>query len=581
MDEIKWMEWGEEAFRRAAVEDKPILLSIGACWCHWCHVMDGTSYQDPEVIERVMRDFIPVRVDNDKRPDINERYNMGGWPTTAFLTPRGDLLAGGTYLPPEVMRRYLAEISRGYNLNKVEIYAEILKRFKDAPSPRPLERGASLEEAIVERSLGFIKETFDSRFGGFGTEPKFPQHGALSLCLYRWARTGDGELFRVLQATLDGMAGGGMYDREAGGFFRYSTTRDWSVPHYEKMAEDNAALLKIYSEFFGLTGEEPYARTAREVAGYILSALSDPEKAGFFGSQDADEDYYKLPLAERARLKAPYIDRAIYTNWNGQMVSAFLTAGAILREPSWQDFALKSLNFLEAHCRAPEGGMYHYWDGEPHLRGLLSDQVYMAGALLDAYQAEREPLYLRRAEELARYMKEALFDEEGGGFLDRAVSAEELGYLKEDRKPLPLNADAANVLLDLHYLTGEESYRELAQKTLLAFRESFAAHSVMGAAYGLAVERFLRPPLEMVVVGRRGEGGAEALWDEAFHYPRPGKLIQFLDQERDREAISRKGLPLDRGPALYFCAGHTCSAPIREPGHLESALKGFAGGQAG
>ncbi len=578
MGEIKWMEWGEEAFRRATVEDKPILLAIGACWCHWCHVMDRTSYQDPEVIERVMRDFIPVRVDNDKRPDINERYNMGGWPTTAFLTPRGDLLAGGTYLPPDLMRRYLAEINRGYSMNKVGIYAEILKRAKEAQSPRALERGATLEEAIVERSLGFVKETFDPRYGGFGTEPKFPQAGALSLCLYRWARTGDGELFRVLKATLDGMASGGMYDKEAGGFFRYSTTRDWSVPHFEKMAEDNAALLKIYSEFFGLTNEEAYSRTAREVGGYILSTLSDPEKGGFFGSQDADEDYYKLSLAERAKLKAPYIDRTIYTNWNGQMISAFLTAGAILGERSWRDFALKSLNFLEAHCRAPEGGMYHYWDGEPHVPGLLSDQVYMAGALLDAYQVEREPVHLARAEELARYMKEALFDERGGGFADRLVSSEEPGYLKEGRKPLPLNADAANVLLNLYYLTGEESYRELAEKTLLPFRESYAAHSVMGVSYGLAVERFLRPPLELVVVGHLGEERAEGLWDEAFRLPRPGKLLQFLDKERDREPISRRGLPLDGGPALYLCSGHTCSEPIREPGKLESALKGFGVG---
>ncbi len=199
----------------------------------------------------------------------------------------------------------------------------------------------------------------------------------------------------------------------------------------------------------------------------------------------------------------------------------------------------------------------------------------MARALLDAYQVAREPAYLARAAELARYMKEALFDEKEGGFRDRKISPEELGYLGQGRKPLPLNADAANILLDLHYLTGEESYRELAEKTLLAFRESYAAYSVMGAAYGLAVERFLRPPVELVVVGRRGEKGTEVLWDEAYNLRRPDKLLQLLDPERDREAITRRGFPLDGGPALYLCAGQTCSEPLREPGKLESALEGF------
>ena len=316
---VQWHEWGEEAFSTAQRENKPILLDIGAVWCHWCHVMDRESYDDPEVAQIVNDRFIAVKVDRDERPDIDSRYQaaisaisgQGGWPLTAFLTPDGKPFYGGTYFPPgdqygrPSFKRVLLAISDAYHERNGEV-VEQSKMVESALSHSESFAGSSGEfsagviDAIVRSVLGM----FDPSNGGFGSAPKFPHPAALDLLIDQYARSGDEHLPNVFVTTLEKMARGGVYDQLAGGFHRYSVDERWVVPHFEKMCYDNSELLKNYVHAYQATGLEFFASVARDIIRWMDEWLSDRERGGFYASQDADYsmdddgDYFTWTLEE-------------------------------------------------------------------------------------------------------------------------------------------------------------------------------------------------------------------------------------------------------------------------------------------
>lgn len=253
--EVEWREWGAEAFKEAQEQDKLILLDIGAVWCHWCHVMDETTYSDPQVIRLLNERFIPLRVDNDERPDVNRRYNMGGWPTTAVLTPTGEALTGATYMPANEMTQMLVQLSEAYKQAKEAILSKA--REVDVRREAMLtNRGAAhgeLSDDIVTNVRKALKEGFDTLYGGFGDAPKFPAWEALELALATYHETGDEDYRALVTITLKRVLMGEMYDPVEGGFFRYATQRDWTVPHYEKMLEDNARWLNLLMHAYQVT----------------------------------------------------------------------------------------------------------------------------------------------------------------------------------------------------------------------------------------------------------------------------------------------------------------------------------------
>jgi uncharacterized protein len=316
---IQWHEWGEEAFALAQRENKPVLLDIGAVWCHWCHVMDRESYDSPEIAQIVNERFVAVKVDRDERPDIDSRYQVavssisgqGGWPLTAFLTPDGKPFYGGTYFPPDdhygrpSFKRVLLSIANAYH-EKNDDVVEQAKLVESAISQAESFSGKSGEfspsviDAIVKSALGM----FDPQNGGFGSAPKFPHPAMLDLIIDQYVRTGDEVLRDVFVNTLEKMARGGVYDQLAGGFHRYSVDERWIVPHFEKMCYDNSELLKNYVHAYQATGSEFFADVARDIIRWMDEWLSDRERGGFYASQDADYsmdddgDYFTWTLAE-------------------------------------------------------------------------------------------------------------------------------------------------------------------------------------------------------------------------------------------------------------------------------------------
>jgi uncharacterized protein len=316
---IQWQEWGEEAFANAQRENKPILLDIGAVWCHWCHVMDRESYDNPEIAEIVNQHFVAVKVDRDERPDIDSRYQVavssisgqGGWPLTAFLTPDGKPFYGGTYFPPDdhygrpSFKRVLLSISNAYH-EKNDDVIEQAKLVEGAISHAESFAGKSADfsptviDAIVQSAL----KMYDPQNGGFGSAPKFPHPAALDLLIDQYVRSGDEKLRDVFVTSLEKMARGGVYDQLAGGFHRYSVDERWIVPHFEKMCYDNSELLKSYVHAYQATGSEFFASVARDIVRWMDEWLSDREHGGFYASQDADYsmdddgDYFTWTLKE-------------------------------------------------------------------------------------------------------------------------------------------------------------------------------------------------------------------------------------------------------------------------------------------
>ncbi|HKW08550.1 MAG TPA: DUF255 domain-containing protein, partial [Candidatus Dormibacteraeota bacterium] len=426
--EVHWRSWSQHAFDEARTARKPILLSISAVWCHWCHVMDETTYSQQGVIDLINRDYVPIRVDNDVRPDINQRYNMGGWPTTAFLTSTGDLLTGGTYLPPDQMASALARIADYYRNNQADIASRVLEARKRASSMVARSAG-SLDPGLVDSVLDAVKAAYDPEYGGFGGAPKFPQTDALLLLLEQSALRADESLRGMVAHTLVKMTGGGTYDQVEGGFFRYSTTQDWSVPHFEKMLEDHAGLVHALA-LAGMTEE------LKQTTAYLDRVLRDPATALYGGSQDADEHYYSLDAEGRSKLTPPFVDRRVYTAWNAALAIAYMDAGLDV-EPL--------LDSLFARAYRKGEGMSHS-DG---VGGQLGDQVW---SMWTAVRSNR----LEIALDLAEHLEERYADKELGGYFDHA-GGEDLGRLDERIKPIAENSIAAMALIELDTIVGDPS----------------------------------------------------------------------------------------------------------------------------
>jgi uncharacterized protein YyaL (SSP411 family) len=582
--EIRWREWGPEAFQEATDSDKPILLSLSAVWCHWCHVMDETSYSDSAVISYINEHYIPVRVDNDQRPDINARYNMGGWPTTAFLTPAGDLMTGGTYIPPESMLEHLPKIAVQYKGNRDEIARKAAELRQRRAGAAPPEASAELSPEIFDNVLGAAVQSYDPVHGGFGEAPKFPHTDSIDLLLYAHRRDRDPDLLHMARKTLEFMSRGGVFDREWGGFFRYATQRDWSEPHYEKMLEDNANLLRNLLTLYNVAGDEAHADTAARVVDYMDAKLRDPERGFFYGSQDADEEFYKLSAAEREKATEPYIDRTCYTSWNAMAASAYLQASWTLDRPELRDAAFQALDFIWSTCRRDVGEppvMYRYFDGSPHIPGLLADQAYTARALLDAHEAGGDPTFLGRAEALTHLLVDRFADEGTAGFFDVWDESDSLGRLAERQKSAQDNAVCAEVFIRLHHLTRDDGYRNVARATLEAFAPAYQALGYFAAGYARQVDLLLNPPAEVNVVGAPDAEATISLHRTALALDVPYRIVQLLDPDRDAARLGALALPAQPSPTAYVCVGATCSAPITDPSALTDAVESAFGGGSG
>jgi uncharacterized protein len=679
---IDWNEWGEEAFAKARAEEKPVLLDIGAVWCHWCHVIDRESYENPEIAAMINKLYIPVKVDRDERPDVDARYQsavsalsgQGGWPLTAFLTPDGKPFFGGTYFPPDDaggrpgFKRILLAIADAFKSRRADV-DQSADALAEAVAKSEVFHGARgvFDVRVIDSVIDSAHRQFDPTHGGFGHQPKFPHAGTVDLLLERYQSTRARELLQIAERTLTGMALGGVYDQIAGGFHRYSVDERWCVPHFEKMTYDNSELLRNYLHGYQVTGEPLFRETAEGIIAWVGEVLSDPARGGFYASQDADQtldddgDYFtwtqqearavltpdesrvaeayyeigprgemhhnleknvlwigssiealskklgvdeasarillarakgKMLAARRERRPIPAIDETLYVGWNSMFVSAYLEAASVLDRPDCRAFALKTLDRMLAQAWDPSKGFLHRVGG-PRLEGSLDDHVFAVAALLDAYESTLERRYFEVALRAMLLAIERFGDPDGGGFFDRAKDATPMGGLDVRRKPLqdsptPGGNSVAAIVLDrLHGFTGEQLYREWAEKTLEAFVGLIPQYGLFAATYALAALLHSRHPVQVVITGASGDEQAAALEKAAHETYRYGKSVLRITPETlagaGLPAALRETLPqIDAAkPQAFVCVETTCFPPVAEPERLKNLLTESATGAQG
>ncbi|MFO0981197.1 MAG: DUF255 domain-containing protein [Planctomycetota bacterium] len=573
MNGIEWRSFDPSSFEEARTKDHPVLLFLTAAWCRWCREMETQTFADPGVVELVTEHFIPIKVDKDRRPDIDERFNMGGWPSTVFLTPSGEVITGGTYFETEDFREVLRRVAAYYREEKDQIAVAVerlVEQEQERQRNRELKRG-KLSESIVAHVITSIVEGCDSEYGGFGSGQKFPHPEAIDFALLEFAKTQDPSLKRVIDSTLTAIVQGDLHDAEQGGFYRYCGTRDWREPNTEKLLETNAGLLRNFLEAWQLLGKEEFRSAAEGIVRYLLTTLRDPETGGFAGSQDADDAYYSLRAEERRERTPPQVDRTIYTNWTAHAASSLFKAGAVLVRPDLTAAATGAIEFLLHHCYAEGRGMYHYWDGSRHILGLLTDQIYMARALVHAVQYTGETDYLPVLDDLLGSIvrKQSATH---GGFYDISEDHASFGSLRRRNKSILENALMAEVLIRAYYLSLDDNRLTLARRTLEAFAQDYHLFGYLSASYARAVDLFFHKPMHIVIVGKKGDQTRDQMVHAAAATFVPSKIVLALDPERDADLLRRLSFPAHDETTAYVCLERVCSAEVHDASMLPRAM---------
>jgi len=504
---VDWFPWGEEALEKARRENKPIFLSIGYSSCHWCHVMEHESFADAEVAAILNEHFVCIKVDREERPDVDEIYMLaaqlmmrggGGWPLSVWLTPERKPFFAGTYFPKEskygrpgfmeLLTRIAGLWGEPEKREQIEgdsqQIAARLQVIYDSDEP------GSISRATLDQAAGMVAASVDPEYGGFGSQPKFPSPSSVEQLLRANLRTGDASYLEAVKSALDHMQSGGIHDHVGGGFHRYSVTRDWRVPHFEKMLYDNAQLLTLYAWGHLVTGDASYAATARDIAKWVGREMTHPE-GGFYSAQDADDpggpegeggfyvwdpagvralfpdaqqaeavmtrfgitdegNWEERPgqtilerrtapadpafmseaiermYVEREKRPKPMTDTKILAGWNGLMVSGLARGYQALGDESMLAAAVKAGEFIASDLMR-DGKLLRRWiDGEAAHDGVLADYAYVIAAFLDLYESTFDPVWLKRAFALNDKAVALFHDPEQGGFFFTARDAESL-----------------------------------------------------------------------------------------------------------------------------------------------------------
>jgi hypothetical protein len=363
------------------------------------------------------------------------------------------------------------------------------------------------------------------------------------------------------------MARGGMYDHVEGGFFRYSTTRDWSVPHFEKMSEDHGGLLRTYAGLYRISGNPAFRDTLRSAVRYVRTVLYDAKTGRFAGSQDADEEYFALPLETRQTREAPFVDRTSYTNWACNLASGLLAAADALDDDAAAATALTAIDTLSAHACNEDRLAHHVIasDGRVEVSGLLTDQVWLLRALLDAYAYEGNERHRETARGLADATLHVFADPEGG-FIDHANAESALGRVAIVDRPLIENAHLADALLRLAAITDDARYADVARRTLERFAPTYRRVGSFAAPYAAAVRRALDAPVVVTLIGQPHD--MDDFRRNARGLPDPLVVVRSFTPEGEHRATT--GFPAD-APRAYVCVGTTCGAPVETPSAIHDA----------
>jgi uncharacterized protein len=563
---VDWYAWGDEAFAKAKNEDKPIFLSIGYSTCHWCHVMEHESFEDPEVAALMNDVFVSIKVDREERPDIDNIYmtlcqmmtGSGGWPLNMIITPDKKPFFAGTYLPRDSrggrigMTDLAPRIKEVWQTRRNEVYQsaeQIFTALKQMPEDTSGEAPGS---ETLQRAFNNLLKRYDPVWGGFKPAPKFPTAHNLYFLLRYAKRVNEPRAVEMVSETLDAVRKGGIYDQIGYGIHRYSTDEEWLVPHFEKMLYDQALMAIAFIEAYQVTGNENYADTAKEIFTYVLRDMTAPEGA-FYSAEDADSEgvegkFYvwsveelvsllgvkdtqfisyiynmepggnfaeestghktglniphrkksmeqiaadmELPLDEfkarfesirlklldaRSKRVRPHKDDKILTDWNGLMIAALAKGAQVFGNEEYARAAVRAADFILSVMRDGEGLLHRFRDGEAVLPGNADDYAFLISGLLEIYEANFDPTYLRAALDLNKCFIDRFWDGNVGGFYFSPESASDLLVRKKevyDGAIPSANSVGALNLLRLSHITGDPDLENKAEMLTRAFSET-------------------------------------------------------------------------------------------------------------
>ena len=644
---VDWQQWDEEALEKARTEQKPIFLSIGYSACHWCHVMERESFENPAVAAVLNAHFVSIKVDREERPDLDDLYmdavqtltGRGGWPMSVWLTPDLEPFYGGTYFPPESRGGMpgfiplLTRIAELWREDRAGVIGQAGHLTTELRRQAEVEAGTDLPDAtVLDSALEQLRGSFDARWGGFGPAPKFPQQMAVELILARGSRKDQLMALR----TLDAMWEGGMYDHLGGGFARYSVDGQWLVPHFEKMLYDNAQLVCCYLAAFQATGEARYAQVAWETLDYLLRDLRDPS-GGFHSSEDADSEgeegkfyvftpldveealgkadgerfckafgitgggtfehgrsgvhRFSCPVADclpededralreklriwRDRRVRPGKDDKVLAAWNGLALSALARGYQVLGDSRYLEAAQSCAAFLQRELWI-DGRLMRVWrQGRAHTAGVLEDYAALAEGLVDLFEADFNPVWMRWAEALGEDMLKRFHDPVDGGFFSTEAGQADLIFRQKpgfDNAIPGGNTLAAQSLLRLSRHLQREDFRAAAEGTLRCFgpwmeRTPRAFLGMLGV-----LDQALREPMNVALSGHPADPGVRAMLSEVHRRFLPGRVLSV---SADQLLPLHRGRGSAPGQVLAFvCRGRTCAPPVRSARDLARLLQ--------
>ncbi len=571
-EHLPWMTY-EEGLEKAEAENKILILMLTVSWCRFCQEMEKQTFGDPRVQNALKEHFVLCQVDADRNPDLDQQFNMGGWPSIAFISPNEDLIAGDTYLSPEELLPLLPQIWSFYQRNKEELKRgeSFTKMVKEQPlATGPIEE--TLGKELVESVTASMLDKFDHSYGGWGEGQKFPHTESLDFAMIQYSKTGDPRMREVVTLTLDSMIEGGIHDAIDGGFFRFSKTRDWRVPNFEKVLDNNAQRLRCLIEAWQLFEKPSYKKAAEGVIRWMTETMLDPTTGSFFGSQRDDPEYYILGPEERKNAPKPTIDRTVYTNWNAMAVNALFKASVALDRPELSKIAENCLNFLLKELYSEKEGMYHYWDGTYHLPGLLTDQAYCIQALVQASQFLGNADLLLPAERLGEILVET-HRSPSGGFFDHSAVIRNRGNSPRRNRSILENSVLAEALTRLAVLSRREEFRELALEIIQSFAGDHKQYGYFVAGFARAVDLILYPPLVVTIVGDRESASAKKLRIAAQKNYIPSRIVQMLDPKFDPILLSRSGLQSSEKARAYLSLERQTLGVYEDPTELVNKMK--------
>ena len=560
--ELDWRPWTPDLFARAKQENKFVLLDLEAIWCHWCHVMDETTYKDPATVALLNSKYILVRVDQDSRPDLSNRYEDFGWPATVVFDASGlEIVKRRGYIPPRQM-------------------ASMLKAIIDDPTPGPSVEPEetvdySANAAVTSAQRAELKKrylaNYDRKQGSWGASQKFLDWDGVELAL-ALAREGDAAAERMARQTLDAQFN--LIDPAWGGVYQYSTGGNWKEPHFEKVMQFQASNIRIYSLAYEQFQKSEYKKAALDVYRFLKNFLMSPE-GEFYTSMNADvvdgqhsADYFKLDDAGRRRIGIPRVDKHIYSRENGWAIEALASLYEATGDATYLDEAKRAAERILATRSLLDGGFRH--DASDAAGPFLGDTLAMSRAFLKLYESTADRSCLTRAEAGLRFIAANFQSRKHAGFITAANSTVESRPERDENVAI---ARLANLLS--HY-TGNEAYRKIADEAMRFIATPAIARQYAAAGLLLADRELTRPPTHLTIIGPKQNQDAARLFETALQYASGYKRVEWWDRAESPLPNPDVEYPQLAQPAAFVCTQKSCSSPIRKPELLLSRANQLA-----